>query len=135
MFKSFKISETQLESLNLYAGWMCHPRFVPSATSSSRKDTCSVRPESKHKSSFRLFPTRRFLLSIQRTSDGESSSIKNVSLDHRCLKILVSEQFLHGADVVSLFKQVCCKRMPKRVAASILPRTDCGHCLLHRPLY
>ena len=40
-----------------------------------------------------------------------------MGIQHRSFDVLVPEQFLNGSDVVAIFEQVCCKRMPEDVAA------------------
>ena len=36
----------------------------------------------------------------------------------------MAEQLLHRADVVTVFEQMCCKRMPQRVATHVLNDTS-----------
>ena len=56
-------------------------------------------------------------LLIQWAAHGQSAAIQHVGVDHRRLDILVTEQFLHSADVVVGLQQVCSKGMAKRMRA------------------
>jgi hypothetical protein len=47
-----------------------------------------------------------------------------VSVDHGCFDILVTQQLLHGANIVAVFKQVGGKAVPKRMAATLLGDTS-----------
>jgi hypothetical protein len=55
--------------------------------------------------------------SIERAADGHSTSMEDVGVDHRRPHVLVTEQFLHGTDVVTVLKQMCGERVPEGVAA------------------
>ena len=64
---------------------------------------------------------------IRRTSYSLSTSVKDVSIDHRRLHVLVAEQFLNRADVVPLLKQMRGEGMPSRgceVAGFIDPKHE-----------
>ena len=45
-------------------------------------------------------------LSIKRASHSERSSLENVSIDHGCLDILVSEQILNGTNIYAVLEKV-----------------------------
>ena len=44
-------------------------------------------------------------------------TVQDMGIDHRGTDVFVSKQFLHGANIVAIFKKMCGKRMPQRVAA------------------
>lgn len=46
-------------------------------------------------------------LGIERRFDGESAALKDVGVDHGGFDVFVSEEFLNGADVVSVLEKVC----------------------------
>src|SRR5437762_541853 len=39
-----------------------------------------------------------------------------MGVDHRGADIIMSKQFLNRSDVIPVFEQMCCKRMPQRMA-------------------
>ncbi len=53
---------------------------------------------------------------VQRALDAASAFIQDVRVDHRGLDAGVSQQFLHGSDVVAVLQQMRCEGVPKRVA-------------------
>ena len=55
---------------------------------------------------------------IERADDRQSRTIHHVRVDHRRLHVLVTEQFLHGADVGPIFQEVRGERMPERMRHS-----------------
>ena len=62
---------------------------------------------------------RRLL--VERTSDGEAAAMEHMGVDHRCFEVLVAEQILDGADVVSILEEVGGEAMAERVARDPLP--------------
>lgn len=48
---------------------------------------------------------------IQRTAHPARATIEDMGINHRGLQILVAQQFLHGANVVTTLKQVRRKRV------------------------
>ena len=56
---------------------------------------------------------REFLKSIKRTLIAAATAVHHVGIDHRRRHILVPEQFLDGADVVSRLKQLCREAVPQ----------------------
>src|SRR5207249_6025345 len=54
---------------------------------------------------------------VKRASDVKSGSIQDVSINHCRRHVLMPEQFLDGADVVSIFQQMCSKAVPERMTA------------------
>ena len=49
---------------------------------------------------------------VGRATDTPSSPIQDVCVDHRCADVAMTEQFLDGPDVVPIFEQMRCERMP-----------------------
>lgn len=54
---------------------------------------------------------------VQRTSHTELVGLNDVCINLRCPHVLVSEKFLHGANVVAVFEQMSRKRVTKGVRA------------------
>ena len=52
-------------------------------------------------------------LGVEGGFDGESAALEDVGVDHGGFYILVSEQFLYGADVVSVLEEVGGEGVPK----------------------
>jgi hypothetical protein len=46
---------------------------------------------------------RGLFLLVKRTAHGETSAVKDVSVDHCCLDVLVAEEFLDCSDVIAGF--------------------------------
>ncbi len=46
---------------------------------------------------------------IRRTPDGDTRFVHHVSIDHRCLNILMPQQFLHRADICPALQKMSCK--------------------------
>src|SRR5215468_5646527 len=67
----------------------------------------------------RTSPDRRprSLLAIERAAHPAGTLRHDVCVDHRRVEVGVSEQLLHGANVVTVFQQVRRKAMPQRVTA------------------
>ena len=63
-------------------------------------------------------PCRRLV--IERTPDGDARFIKHVRVDHCGRHIFVTEQFLHSADIISVFQQMSSKTVAQRVATCSL---------------
>ena len=57
-----------------------------------------------------------------------------MGVDHRSLDVFVTEEFLHGADIVTRFEQVGGKGVPEGMAAGWLIETSQLNGLLHRSL-
>jgi hypothetical protein len=74
-----------------------------------------------NESAFSRLPGGRRRLVIQRTLDGPGAALKNISVDHGGLDILVTEQFpwlarqdrLDGADIVAILEKLGGKGMPE----------------------
>ena len=62
----------------------------------------------------------RLLILVQRTACGHSSAIENVGVDHCRLDVLMSKEFLDGADVIAGREQVSSKAMAESVAGNML---------------
>ena len=58
---------------------------------------------------------------VQWADGAAAAAVEDVGVDHGGLNICVAEQFLHGADVVSAFQQVCGKAV-----AHGMGRCGCG---------
>lgn len=56
-------------------------------------------------------------------------------VDHRCSHILVSDELLDGADVVTPFQQMRCKGVPECVATGALAHSSVNHRPLYSPLH
>lgn len=54
---------------------------------------------------------------IQRATHSQTALVENVRVAHGGFNIFVAEEFLHGADVVTVFKKVRGKGMAKGVGA------------------
>lgn len=52
---------------------------------------------------------------VHGAADACGATVEHVCVDHGRLHVTVTEQFLHGADVVSGFDQMRGEGMPKRV--------------------
>jgi hypothetical protein len=46
---------------------------------------------------------------IQWAAHANTRPVQHVSVNHRRRRILVTEEFLYGANVVTVFEQVCCE--------------------------
>ena len=60
-------------------------------------------------------PCRRLV--IQWTADDHARFVEHVGVDHCSRHLLVTEQFLHSADIIPVFQQMRSKTMPEGVAA------------------
>ena len=49
---------------------------------------------------------------VRGASHGGGSAVQHVSVDHRRVDVAVSEEFLDGSDVLSIFEQMRSKRVP-----------------------
>ncbi len=75
-----------------------------------------------------------YLRLVKRTPHTLPATVQYMSVDHCRTDVLVTEQFLHGANVCSRFKQVRSKAMPESVAARCLLNTRLSHRLFHSVL-
>ena len=53
---------------------------------------------------------------VRGAADTRRSPVQHVGVDHRRIDVFVSEQLLHGADVVAVFEQVSGEGVPEGVA-------------------
>jgi len=60
-------------------------------------------------------------------ADGGGSSVEDVGVDRRGADVVVTQEFLYGADVVAVFKEMRCERMPQRVAGGPPVFTSCSN--------
>ena len=65
---------------------------------------------------------------VERAAHGEGAALENVCVNHRCFDILMTQQFLDGADVVSVFEQVCGKAVAEGVRGDALGDAGQLHC-------
>ena len=54
--------------------------------------------------------------SVHGTPNGTATFVQDMSVNHCCGNVIVSEQFLDRADVVTVRKEMGCKAVPKAVA-------------------
>src|SRR5262245_59905429 len=47
-----------------------------------------------------------------------------MGVDHRCTHVLVSQEFLHGTDIVAIFQQMRGEAMTERVTAAVFRDTS-----------
>jgi hypothetical protein len=59
-------------------------------------------------------------LAIKWTADPTPTTLEHVRIDHRRGDVLVSQEFLHGADIGPFLQQVRGKAMPQGVATAPL---------------
>jgi hypothetical protein len=76
-------------------------------------------------------------LAIKWTVDPTPTTLEHVRVDHRCGDILVSQEFLHGADIGPFLQPV---RGKAKMVTSILARTiaagpAAGNALVETPLH
>jgi len=71
---------------------------------------------------------------IQWTAYSQAASIEDVSVNHRRFHVLVSKQFLHGADVVPILQQVGGKTIPEGLTGDALVDPCLTGCFLNRLL-
>ena len=57
---------------------------------------------------------------VQGTENALAALLQDMGVNHRCGKIVVSEQLLNGADVGAALEQVCGKGMTKSVGTDLL---------------
>lgn len=69
--------------------------------------------------------SRRSAHVIQGAAHSRGAAVEHVGVDHGGLDVLVAEQFLDGAYVVTGFEQVGGKRMAKSVAAGAIAAALC----------
>ncbi len=69
-----------------------------------------------------ITPRRRL---IQRTQHAPRPLIEHMRVNHGCLNILVTQEFLNRSNVVSGFQEVSSKGMPKRVTTRQFDQTSC----------
>ena len=60
--------------------------------------------------------SRSYTEQFSRTLDAASTPVEYMGIDHRRPDVLVTEQFLHRADVISGFQQLRGKRVPEGIS-------------------
>jgi hypothetical protein len=60
--------------------------------------------------------------------DSWRALVQHMGVDHRRLDLVMPEEFLYGAEVITNFQKMCGKRMAERVTAGRLGQADvsCG---------
>src|ERR1035438_8077350 len=71
---------------------------------------------------------------IQRTAHAQARLLHDMRVNLRCRHILMAEQILHGAEIVTVFQKMRGEGMPQRVARRIFVELDPQNRRLHRPL-
>ena len=71
---------------------------------------------------------------VSGAADGEGSAVEDMGVDHRGADVVVTEELLHGADVVAVFEEMRGERMPQRVAGGPLVNACLTHGIFHGPL-
>lgn len=71
---------------------------------------------------------------VHRAANAECAAIQNVRVDHGGSDVAVTEQLLHGPDVVAGFEELRGERMAKRMARRTLMHSSDQHRLPERPL-
>lgn len=61
-----------------------------------------------------------FSKSVHRAAHARRSAVEDMGVDHRCLDIAMTQEFLDRPDVVASFKQVGSEGMPEGVARGAL---------------
>ena len=54
-------------------------------------------------------------LGVEGAFDGKPAAVEDMGVDHRCLNILVTEEFLHGADIITILEEMSGKGMAEGV--------------------
>ncbi len=82
-----------------------------------------------------FFPVLYLLFDpIHGATDASGTAVEDVGVDHGCLHILVAEQFLDCADVVTVLKQMCGKGVPKSMTGGPFGQPGVPDRLLDCPL-
>src|SRR3990172_5216474 len=63
------------------------------------------------------------LQGVDRTANAFPAAVQNVSVNHRCFHILMPEQLLHGADVVTVGQKMRGEGMAESVAGRPLSQS------------
>ena len=61
-------------------------------------------------------------LLVEWAAHGFRATIQDMSIDHGGLHVLMSEQFLHGPNIVAGFQQLCGERVPERISTLLIMR-------------
>ena len=61
-------------------------------------------------------------LLVEWAAHGFGPSIEDMGIDHGGLHVLMSEQFLHGPNIVAGFQQLCGERVPERISTLLIIR-------------
>jgi hypothetical protein len=71
---------------------------------------------------------------IERTADAFATPLQHMGIDHGGADILVPQQFLHGANVITCFEQMSHKAMAQRVTTALFGNARSRDRILHRSL-
>ncbi len=63
---------------------------------------------------------------VGRAANTFASAIQHVGIDHRCAHVLVSQELLHGANVVAVLEVVSGEGMPEGMGGGELRRRGSG---------
>ena len=77
--------------------------------------------------------SRSYAEQLSRTLDAASTSVEHMGIDHRCTDILVTEQFLHRADVILRFESMRRKGMPQGMAGGRFGDARLAYSAMHSP--
>ena len=78
--------------------------------------------------------SRSYAEQLSRTLDTASTPVEHMGRDHRRPDVLVTEQFLHRADVRARFESMRRKGMPKGMAGGRFCDARLAYSALHSPL-
>jgi len=78
--------------------------------------------------------SRSYAEELSRTLDAASTPVEHMGIDHRRPDVLVTEQFLHRADVIPRFESMRRKSMPKRMAGGRFCDARLAYSAMHSPL-
>ena len=76
-------------------------------------------------------PALRFSQPIGRTVNASTAAVQHMGVNHGGADIAMAEQFLNRTDVIPIFEQMSCKRMPERVRSGWLCYPGLTHGLFH----
>ena len=68
---------------------------------------------------------------IERTAHAQGTPVHDVQINHRCTDVCMTEQGLHGPDVVAVFEQMRRETVAKSMATRVLRETSPPNCLGH----
>ena len=78
--------------------------------------------------------SRSYTEQLSRTLDAASTPVEHMGIDHRRTDVLVTEQFLHGADVIPRFEYMGCKGMTQGMTRGWFRDACLANRHMHSPL-